>query len=281
MLFSVKFVFPQPIQQSDAIVGISSKSSLERSPCQKYSILTPTKNANKYLDAYFERIRAITYDHAKLSVALLESDSVDSTYENLQTKVQEYGTNFRSLNLFKRDYGLTLPPDVNRWDSAWQLARRSVLARARNQLLFRALTDEDWVLWLDVDVIEYPPDIIEKLLSYKLDILHPDCVRERGGDSYDLNAWKDDGKLTMGDLRGSGGPVRIDSVGGTALLVRADLHRDGLVFPPFRYGVESPSIRARHPVWGKGEIETEGLAAMARDMGHQCWGLPDLELLHA
>jgi hypothetical protein len=29
--------------------------------------------------------------------------------------------------------------------------------------------------------------------------------------------------------------VRLDGVGGTVLLVRADVHRDGLLFPPFRY----------------------------------------------
>jgi peptide chain release factor subunit 1 len=30
-----------------------------------------------------------------------------------------------------------------------------------------------------------------------------------------------------------------------------------------------------------GGIETEGLAMMAKDMGVECWGLPDLEILHA
>ena len=69
-------------------------------------------------------------------------------------------------------------------------------------------------------------------------------------------------------------------VGGTMLLVKADLHQDGLVFPCFRYGVESPRIRDRHPVWGKGEVETEGLGIMATDMGVQGWGLCDLEIVH-
>ena len=39
--------------------------------------------------------------------------------------------------------------------------------------------------------------------------------------------------------------------------------------------------RKHHPVWDAGEIETEGLAMMARDMGYQCWGLPDFEIIHA
>ena len=84
----------------------------------------------------------------------------------------------------------------------------------------------------------------------------------------------------MSDLRGADGPVRLDSVGGTVLFLRADLHRDGLVFPPFPYGRENPKIRDSHPVWGKGEIETEGFGMMAHDMGLQCWGLPDYEVLH-
>ena len=37
-------------------------------------------------------------------------------------------------------------------------------------------------------------------------------------------------------LRAAGDIVEIDSVGGAMLLIRADLHREGLVFPsyPFR-----------------------------------------------
>lgn len=248
---------------------------------QRVLILTPVKNAKPYLDGYFQRLKALTYDRQHLSLGLLESDSDDGTFEQLQDIARNIDGTYHSIKVFKRDYGFKIPDGVPRWESGLQQARRCILARSRNQLLFRALENEDWVLWLDVDVVEYPADLIEKLLSYGLDILHPDCVRERGGKSFDRNAWKNDGSLHMHDLRGTGQPVRIDSVGGTALLIRADLHRDGLVFPPYKYGVESPVIRKQHPVWGRGEIETEGLAAMAHDMGIQCWGLPDLELVHA
>jgi hypothetical protein len=72
------------------------------------------------------------------------------------------------------------------------------------------------------------------------------------------------GRTYLSDLRHSD-LVEVDGVGGTMLLVRADLHREGLVFPTFPY---------------KHLIETEGLAAMARDMGYQCWGLPNLEIYH-
>jgi hypothetical protein len=244
-------------------------------------ILTPVKNAAEHLDGYFAGLRRLRFPREKISVALLESDSIDGTFAMLQRLAQENSGHFRRVQVFKRDYGFQPPANLPRWEPSLQLARRNVLARARNQLLFRALDEEDWVLWLDVDIISYPPDMIETLLAHKRDILQPDCVRAPGGLSFDLNAWKDHGRLHLHDLRGTGGPVRIDSVGGTVLLVRADIHRDGLIFPPFLYGLESPVIRPHHPVWRRGEIETEGLAAMAHDMGLQCWGLPDLAVVHA
>jgi glycosyltransferase involved in cell wall biosynthesis len=248
---------------------------------QSVLVLTPVKNAAMYLDGYFRRLRELTYPKDRLSVALLDSDSKDGTFDLLSSLADVHRTAFRNLEIFKHDFGFAPPEHLPRWEPAYQLARRNILARSRNQLLFRALRDENWVLWMDVDIISYPPDLIEQLLSYDLDILHPDCVRQPGGQSFDLNAWTDGGRRLMQDLRGSGKPVRIESVGGTVLLVRADLHRDGLVFPPFRYGLESEFVKRQHPIWEKGEIETEGLAAMAHEMGAQCWGLPDLEVIHA
>jgi hypothetical protein len=143
------------------------------------------------------------------------------------------------------------------------------------------------VLWLDVDLIEYPPDIIERLLGFNKDILHPNCVKQPGGKSFDWNAWSGEGRLLMSDLRGRGELVEIESVGGTMLFIRADLHREGLVFPPFYLGRMHERARRRRrllPKWAipilqflvPGEIETEGLAMMAHEMGIPCWGLPDV-----
>jgi len=56
------------------------------------------------------------------------------------------------------------------------------------------------------------------------------------------------------------------TLGGTALLVKADLHREGLIFPAYSH---------------RGYIETEGLAMMAHDMGYQCWAMPAVRIVHA
>lgn len=243
-------------------------------------ILTPVKNAEPYLPRYVELIGALDWPAEKLSVGLLESDSSDDTFaaiEALKPKLQKATT---SVTAKKRDFGFQIPEGVPRWAPAFQVARRTVLARARNHLLSHALSDEDWVLWIDVDITDYPPDTIQRLLDAERDIVQPHCVLQPKGPTFDRNGWIDRGRLTLEDVRGASSPVRMDSVGGSMLLIRADLHRDGLVFPPYKYGVGSDTIRDPHPLWGKGEIETEGLAIMAKDMGHQCWGLPDFEILH-
>ena len=66
------------------------------------------------------------------------------------------------------------------------------------------------------------------------------------------------------------------------LLVRADLHRDGLIFPAFPFGAGSTNAREGNAVTGRlgGELETEGLALMAKAMGHEVWGMPNLEIVH-
>ena len=178
--------------------------------------------------------------------------------------------------MWKNDFGYHLPPGQERWAAEVQIARRTVLAKSRNRLLFHALEDEDWVLWLDVDVIEYPANILlEQLLATGKDIVHPHCDKVFGGSSFDHNAWRDQGHLHLDDLRAEGALVELDAVGGTMLLVRADLHREGLIFPPYAYGRLNPRIRPDTP-----ELETEGLGMMARDMGYQCWGMPYLEIRH-
>ena len=241
-------------------------------------ILTPVKNAAGQLDAYFRGLESLTYPAESLSLGLLESDSTDGTFDEARRRLERMRPRLRAASLFKHDFGFTIPPGVPRYAPHIQVRRRGVLAKSRNHLLFRALDDERWVLWLDVDVIEYPPDVIERLLATGKDVVMPNCVRDYGGPCFDLNAWRDHGRLHLHDLRGEGPLVPLDAVGGTMLLVRADVHRDGLVFPSFPYGRPNPRIRTTNH-W-LGEIETEGFGVMAADAGVQCWGMPRLEIRH-
>ena len=245
-------------------------------------ILTPVKNAVRFLDSYFAALATLTYPPSLISLGMLDSDSDDGTLDRFHERLTRLRGLYDSVGIWQRNFGFRIPSGLPRWTHAFQLPRRKVLARSRNHLLFRALRDQDWVLWLDVDVVEYPADLIERLLAANRDIVHPHCVQRFGGPSFDLNAWRDQGRVHMDDLRGGSDLVRLDSVGGTVLLVRADLHRDGLVFPCFPYGARNPAVRRPGPLANvEGELETEGFGIMAIDMGHQCWGMPNLEVRHA
>jgi hypothetical protein len=241
----------------------------------KILILTPVKDAADCVLRYGELLLQLTYPHDLISIGLLESDSADATFRDFKKVLPVLGKEFRRARLWKKDFGYRMPSWLPRWTQEIQFARRTVLAKSRNHLLFHALDDEDWVLWLDVDVIEYPGDILEQLLATGKDIVHPHCVYSFGGPTFDRNAWRDHGRLHLDDLRAEGALVELDTVGGTMLLVRADLHRDGLIFPPFPYGRPNSRIRADTP-----ELETEGLGLMAQDMGYKCWGMPNLEIRH-
>jgi hypothetical protein len=238
-------------------------------------ILTPVKDASGCIDQYCRGIRALTFPHSSISLGFLESDSTDNTYADLERLLPALRKEFRQVGLWKKDFGYRLVQVEDRGAEENQAARRTCLARCRNRLLSHALDDEAWVLWLDVDVVEYPRDIIERLLATGKDIVQPHCVLEYGGRSFDRNAWRDQGRLHLDDMRPEGEFAELDAVGGTMLLVRADVHREGLIFPAFPYGALNPRLRN-----GAGYPETEGLGLMAQDMGYKCWGMPHLEIRH-
>lgn len=244
-------------------------------PPERVLILTPIKDAADCIEGYCERVLALTYPHEAISLGLLESDSADDTRAATQRRLPELRAGLRRVGFWQRDFGFRLPPGVPRWQPALQIARRTVLAKSRNHLLFHALDDEDWVLWLDVDVVEFPSDLIERLLATGREIVQPHCVLDYGGPTFDQNGWTEQGRYHLDAYRGGAECVELHAVGGTVLLVRADIHRDGLIFPAFLYGRANPRIRA-----GRGELETEGLGVMAYDMGHRCWGLPNFEVIH-
>lgn len=244
-------------------------------PLPQVLILTPVKDAARFLPNYFSMVKALSYPHSLISIGLLESDSQDDTFAKASETTSLLNRSFRRARVWKHDFGYRIPVDTPRWEFTIQPQRRSFLARSRNQLLFRALDDEDWVLWLDVDVIQYPGDLVERLLATKREIVQPHCVREYGGATFYLNAWRDRGQLHLEDMRSEGTFAELHAVGGTALWIKADVHRDGLIFPSFPYGKRNPYLRQ-----GRGELETEGLGMMALDMGYKLWGMPHLEVLH-
>jgi hypothetical protein len=255
-------------------------------------VLSPIKDAAGHMERFFDNLRTLDYPHSRLSLAMLESDSSDDTAGVVRRALPELRQEFRRVELFQRDFNYHIAHALRHKESS-QFERRCVLARSRNYLLSRALQDEEWVLWIDSDLRSFPSDVIQQLLAADKNIIVPNCVlywTPRNGPrtkiTYDLNSFRHGkqsgsplsqeepvlfegyGKthnIYLDKLRDEGDVVPIDSVGGTMLLIKADLHREGLIFPPFVF---------------RQRVETEGLAAMATAMGHGIFAMPNLEVFH-
>ncbi|KAF7729645.1 Golgi mannosyltransferase complex subunit [Apophysomyces ossiformis] len=268
-------------------------------------ILTPFKESAHYIERYFDALNRLTYPHHLISLGFLVSDSRDGTVEKLQSHAnlvssqQEPWEKFHRISIFQKDFAFELASNEERHKFEVQIKRRQIMAKSRNTLLSATLTEEiAWVLWLDGDVVDYPPTLLEELISMDKDVLAPNCFwhsyNEEGG--YDKNNWQETSEswefqqtLQEEDVLVEGYPqlethrklmidmryennqtdlfyaVPLDAVGGTCTLVKAKVHRDGVIFPPFPY---------HH------QLETEGMAKMAKALGYEIWGLPNYLVYH-
>ena len=217
-----------------------------------------------------------------------------------KTQTGPESNRFASVTILRQDFEVPIAQDeATRHKLENQKARRAAMSKARNSLLFTTMGPSTaWVLWLDSDIVETPSTLIQDLASHDKPIIVPNCmqryINEEGQPDvrpYDFNTWQDSSSAQ--ELAKSMGPddiilegyaematyrtlmskvadmdqsrdqrriMQVDGVGGTALMVKAEVHRDGAMFPPF-------------PFYHL--IETEGFAKMARRLGWSCWGLPN------
>ena len=275
-------------------------------------ILTPL---TRFYQGYWDNLQAFTYPHSLIAIGFIipKTREGNAATTALQTAIAATqngpeAKRFASIFILRQDFD---PPidsqdEKERHKKENQKARRAAMSRARNSLLFTTMgPTTSWILWLDSDIVESPPSLIQDLASHDKPVIVPNCfqrfINEKGKKDvrpYDYNSWQDsqiaaDLAANMGpddillegypemptyrtlmamtadtsDSRDPSAQIQLDGVGGTALLVKAEVHRDGAMFPPFSF---------YHL------IETEGFAKMARRLGWGCWGLPNyfVSLLH-
>eukprot|EP00123_Amoebidium_parasiticum_P005245 comp16480_c0_seq1/m.14451 comp16480_c0_seq1/g.14451 ORF comp16480_c0_seq1/g.14451 comp16480_c0_seq1/m.14451 type:complete len:576 (-) comp16480_c0_seq1:303-2030(-) len=263
------------------------------------AIMTILKDESSFgedrnISQYFDLLDSIEFPANRMSLNILVSDH--GFLARMEQEMKVRAKKFRKRSLFFRDFGWSLGrSDEERHDPRWQKPRRSMLARYRNVLLQLGLKDEAHVLWVDGDMEYVPPNIVDYLRSANKDIITPRCLR--GDFDYDLNTWRGPrlrprykyqythavfvprpSHLTEHMDKLAQLPddfVRVDSVGGTILLVKSEVHINGALFPPF-YVVGS--------FWdtqgGFDGIETEGLCYVAATMDYSCWGAPKITVYH-
>lgn len=271
-------------------------------------ILTPLA---RFYQEYWDNLIKLSYPHDLISLGFIIPKGREGNLatQQLQERISktQAPTNknrFASITILRQD---SEPPvaqsESERHAMAAQKERRAAMSRARNSLLFTTLgPTTSWVLWLDSDIIETPPTLIQDLASHDKPIIVPNCFqrfynKEKGAQDvrpYDFNSWQDsptaqaigekmgpdeiilEGYAEMATYRAlmaymaetNGDPrkvINLDGVGGTALLVKAEVHRDGAMFPPF-------------PFYHL--IETEGFAKMASRLQWSSSGLPNYFVYH-
>ncbi|KAG5945279.1 hypothetical protein E4U53_006744 [Claviceps sorghi] len=273
-------------------------------------ILTPMA---RFYQEYWYNLLRLTYPHELITLGFIlpktkEGNAATAALQRVIKKTQKQGPEkdrFKSIIILRQDFepAIASQDERERHKMENQKARRAVMAKARNSLLFTTLGPAtSWVLWLDSDIIETPPTLIQDLAAQNKDIIVPNCFQKYYNEDqkkmderpYDFNSWQDsevalqmaakmgpddillEGYAEMPTYRSlmaymatAGGDkdlsVPLDGVGGTALFVKADVHRDGAMFPPFAF---------------YNLIETEGFAKMAKRLGWQPYGLPNYKIYH-
>lgn len=259
-------------------------------------ILTPFDNFANFFNQYFDILKSLSYPHCRLRIGLgIDKYGVPSP-KLAKTQVSRVSHNFSSIEVFRLDIlddpSLMLATHSDKHKKIIQLNRRRRLAQVRNFLLMSALHDEKYVLWLDSDLREVPHDLIQTLLSAHVPIVVPSCVYRKTPnilEVYDRNSWRETNeskeylnskepeflmlegyrnkslRLYLPELKHEGKVVSLDGVGTSCLLVDANVHRRGVIFPPY--------LVNHH-------IESEGFAQVAKSLNYQLFGMPNVHVIH-
>ncbi|KAK3180659.1 Golgi mannosyltransferase complex subunit [Lecanicillium sp. MT-2017a] len=298
---------PPPVSRYDL-----NKVTVTPHPVQNREHILVLTPMSRFYQEYWDNLLQLSYPHELITLGFIlpktkEGNQATLALQKQIQKTQKRGPEkdrFKSIIIMRQDFEQTLTSqdESERHKMANQKARREVMAKARNSLLFTTLGPAtSWVLWLDADIVESPPTLIQDLAAHDRDLIVANCFQRFYNEEtkkmderpYDFNNWQDSEtalemakkmdpddillegyaematyRTLMGNVPLSGDKdevMPLDGVGGTALLVKADVHRDGAMFPPFSF---------------YNLIETEGFARMSKRLGKQPWGLPNYKVYH-
>ncbi|KAF2126843.1 glycosyltransferase family 62 protein [Dothidotthia symphoricarpi CBS 119687] len=285
----------------------TSRTPIENS--ETVLILTPLA---RFYQEYWDNILHLSYPHNLISLGFIipKTKEGNAAYAALQVQVAKIqagpkSKRFAAVSILRQDTESPLQSqdEKERHKMENQKARRAAMAKARNSLLFTTMgPTTSWVLWMDGDIVETPPTLIQDLAAYDVPIIAPNCFQRYYDDGkkansvrpYDYNNWIDSPTAQqLGDKMGKDdillegyaemptyrslmammydagadptAKIKLDGVGGATLLVKAEVHRDGAMFPPFSF---------YHL------IETEGFARMAKRLNWDSFGLPNYLVYH-
>lgn len=279
------------------IVRNNGSFKLKKKSQESVLVIIPVKDCHKCIPKLTASLVRFNHPREALHVCFLESDSSDHlTSEALRKAKRNLTRAFATTRYFRSDFSYESPKD--RHSIRVQSHRRSVLAQSRNKAVELCYGGQDWVVWLDADMVQVKPNLIQRLMAVNHRIVAPNVVVESAPHrSYDLNTWvelkspksiqnghpifegydranwedEDIGKRSYlsdyarNEETKETNLVPVDGVGTAVLLVSGALHRMGVPFAVEPY---------------KRRLESEGFSLLARDLGARAYGMPDFRIPH-
>jgi peptide chain release factor subunit 1 len=225
------------------------------------------RDGEKWLTKFFKNLDKLDYPSQDLTFAIIEGNSQDGSWQMLS----DFASKHEGVWLKKIDLEETSTAD--RAEAVRKRASR--LGVLRNKVIDEALKDEEYVFWLDSDIVEFPASLLRDLLKANVDIVAPYVLIEGSGLFYDTLAFRKDGLKFAPDLGRvqtvTGAVVgglpdslfEVDSVG-TCMLVRTAVYRKGVRFPDSDL-----------------ESEQVGFCNLARKEGFRVFADPQVRVFHA
>ncbi len=202
----------------------------------KVAVCSLFRDSGSTVETYFRRAQKITYPHGALTFICVEGDSKDNTWKLLQKEkslrkdivLKKFDTNKPAL------WGFINPVRMKALSDSANYAVRAAIRE----------TDADYILWLESD-LEYPPDIIERLMKRDKEIMAAMIFEKGTKKFYDVWAFRAGSDQ---ELKGPEGAVgcfqrdfpyhpeftpehifKVDSAG-SVLLIKAEVIRKGAHF---------------------------------------------------
>jgi hypothetical protein len=278
-----------------------NSSSTSDTHQQKVLVLTLIRDhdswgAGRSFKDFLKLVQGLDYPMSNVTIGILASDKREfKTITKYVNQLSEMEDSFSQIHVLLREKDVGISRDDRKEDEV-QRERRRLIARLRNYLLYSTLRDEDYVLWIDSDMIQIPDYLLKTMIRSGKDIITVATRLGPEGGFYDLNAWVGE-RITPNEeeqkIIEQGGifvprpeSVRftheleeeyspLDSVGGTVLFVRSEVHREGVAFTT-NYVI---GTGWKHE--GYDGIESEGLCYVAGFLGYKCWGMPHAIAVHS
>ncbi|KAG0377142.1 hypothetical protein BGX24_006644 [Mortierella sp. AD032] len=268
---------------------------------QSVLVLTLVRNreswaAGRSFSDFLNIVQGFDYPMSNINLGVLASDKEEfNAITDYIKRLPVEKDSFRQVHVVLREKDANISRGDRKADSA-QRDRRRLIARLRNYLLYTTMRDEDSVLWIDSDMIRVPNDLLGRMIDSGKDVITTATRSGPGGEFIDKNAWVGERiepnaeELAIIEQGGIFVPrpksvkfthelqeefSELDSVGGTVLFVRGEVHREGVAF------TTNYIIGAGWNHEGYDGIESEGLCYVAKYLGYKCWGMPQAIAEHS